>query len=147
MKPVYQTKFGGAAVPENQQGDCMRACIASIFEISLEEAPDFAGSIVSGGWFFHLQKWLKGRNLSILMLSAKPVDVPAGYAMAAVLSLTLKNPEDGHMVVVKNGLLVHDPNPANAGKSQDDYTVTEYWAFTCVNPALMEVSSDATRGG
>ena len=135
MKPVFQTRFGGADSPEGEQGDCMAACLASIFELRLGEVPDFTGSIVSGGWFFHLQKWLKARNLSILMLPAKPVDIPAGYAMAAVLSHTLANPEDGHMVVVNNGKLAHDPNPNNNGKHQDDYTITGYWAFTCVDPA------------
>jgi len=135
MRRVMQTKFGGADAPEAEQGNCMAACLASIFECSLEDVPDFAGSIVGGGWFFHLQKWLAERNLSLLMLPAKPIDVPAGYAMAAVKSMTLANPDDGHMVVVNNGTLAHDPNPKNTGKSPDAYEVMEYWAFTCRDPA------------
>ena len=135
MTPVYQTKFGGADAPESEQGDCMRACLASIFEIPLEDAPDFVGHIAGGGWFFILQKWLNARNLSLLLLPAKPKDVPMGYAMVAVLSHNLPNPQDGHMVVVHDGLLVHDPNPANAQRPQDDYTVTELWAFTSVDPS------------
>src|SRR3990167_3048324 len=135
VKPVMQTKFGGSDAPESEQGNCIAACLASIFECSLEDVPDFTGSIVAGGWFFHLQKWLAECNLSLLMLPAKPIDVPAGYAMAAVKSLTLPNPDDGHMVVVNNGMLAHDPNPKNTGKSPDDYEVMEYWAFTCRDPA------------
>ena len=135
MIPVFQTKFGGADAPEDEQGNCMAACLASIFELKLSEIPDFAASgIKSGGWFLHLQRWLTDRNLSLLMLPAKPIDVPAGYAMAAVDSETLPNPKDGHMVVVNNGILAHDPNP-NAKRGPDDYNVTEYYAFTVRDPA------------
>ena len=137
MKPVPQTLFGGSDAPENEQGNCMAACLASIFDVGLEDVPNFAGSIVSGGWFVTLQDWLRARNLSILMLPASPLDVPAGYAMAAVLSKTLSKPEDGHMVVVRNGLLVHDPNPNSAATRLDAYVVTEYWAFTVIDPARM----------
>jgi len=135
VRRVMQTKFGGSDAPEAEQGNCMAACLASIFECSLDDVPDFAGSIMSGGWFFKAQKWLAERNLSLLMLPAKPIDVPAGYAMAAVKSPTLPNPDDGHMVVVKGGKLAHDPNPANADRKVSDYEVTEYWAFTCRDPA------------
>ena len=143
MRPIYQTKFGGSDKPEAEQGDCMRACIASIFEIGLEDAPDFAGSINGGGWFFRLQQWLHQRNLSLLMLPAKPFDVPAGYCMAAVKSLILPNPDDGHMVVLKDGLLAHDPNLANAGRMPDEYVVTEYWAFTCLDPSTVSLLGDS----
>ena len=136
MKPVFQTKFGGADAPEAEQGDCMAACLASIFEVELADVPDFAGHINGGGWFFLFQKWLKARNLSLLMLGSDAKDIPAGYCMAAVLSHNLPDPKDGHMVVLKNGLLVHDPNPNNTGRDQGEYTVLEYWAFTCVDPAL-----------
>ena len=67
------------------------------------------------------------------MLPAKPLDIPAGYALAGVKSFTLLGPKDGHMVVVRNGKIVHDPNPRNWGRSSDEYEVTEYWAFTCID--------------
>jgi hypothetical protein len=138
MRPVYQTKFGGSDAPEEEQGNCMQACLASIFEIPLEDAPEFTGLINSGAWFTHLQAWLKKRNLTLLMLPAKPVDIPHGFAMAGVLSKTLPKPEDGHMIVVQNGLPVHDPNPANKDVSPEDYTMTEYWVFTCIDPSKMK---------
>ena len=137
MKPVYQTRFGGSDAPEAEQGNCMAACLASIFEVSLDEIPDFAGSITGGGWFFRLQEWLKVQNLSLLMLPASPFDLPTGYAMAAVLSRILAKPEDGHMIVVKNGLPVHDPN-RQVPRRVDEYTVTEYWAFTVIDPSKLK---------
>ncbi len=142
MKPIFQTRFGGADSAEEDQGDCMAACLASIFEVGLDEVPDFTGSITSGGWFFHLQTWLKKRNLSLLMLPKDAKDIPMGYAMAAVLSHTLENPKDGHMIVVRDGRLAHDPNPNNSDKKEEDYTITGYWAFTCVNPALGVFNGD-----
>ncbi len=134
MKPIYQTKFGGVDAPEAEQGNCLAACLATIFGLGLEQVPDFTGEIVGGGWFFTLQRWLKARNLSILMLPSDAMDKPAGYSMAGVDSETL-GPDCGHMVVMKNGQLAHDPNP-RAKRSADDYKVLEYWAFTCVDPSM-----------
>jgi len=134
MKPVYQTRFGGSDAPEEEQGNCMEACLASIFECTLGDVPDFAGNITGAGRFLQLQRWLAERNLSLLMLPAKPVDAPAGYSMVAVKSKTLPNPDDGHMVVAKNGLLVHDPNPNSKGPL--DHEIEAYWAFTVKDPSL-----------
>ncbi len=135
MKPVFQTKFGGADAPEEDQGNCMAACLASIFEVGLDGVPDFIGQIESGKWWFTLSEWLKARNLAILMIKTPAFDVPAGFAMAGVDSETLlddRGGKDGHMVVVNGGQLAHDPNP-NAKRGPDDYQVKEYWAFTCVD--------------
>ena len=141
MEPVFQTKFGGSEAPESEQGNCYAACLASIFEVGLEDVPDFTGTIMGGGWFFVLQKWLKARNLSLLILDVgtKFIDLPAGYSIASVKSHTLANPDDGHVVVLHNGQLVHDPQPKNAGMSWDEYEVTGYEVFTCVDPSLTSV--------
>ena len=140
MKPVHQTTFGGEDAPESEQGNCMAACLASIFECTLADVPDFTGSIVSGGWFFHLQKWLATRNLSLLMLRRPAVDIPAGFAMASVDSETLG--PGAHMVVLEAGKVVHDPNPrAKRKPGVDDYVIEEYWAFTVRDPAAMPVSA------
>lgn len=131
MKPIYQTKFRGSTAPENEQGNCVAACIASIFECELENAPDFTGEIIDGEWFFHLQTWLAERNLSLLLLPAKPIDIPFGYSMLAVKSKTLS--EDGHMIVAKDGLPIHDPNP----NSEEPYEIEGYWIFTVRDPSKM----------
>ncbi|MCH6575571.1 MAG: hypothetical protein IH795_10285, partial [Bacteroidetes bacterium] len=38
--PVNQTKFGGSDAPIEEQGDCFRACLASILELALDEVFD-----------------------------------------------------------------------------------------------------------
>ncbi len=134
MKPVYQTKFGGADAPEEEQGNCIAACLASIVELTLEEVPDFSGGIMNGRWYFRLQSWLGDYNLSVLILDKEGRhDLPDGYAMAGVTSETL-GPLVGHMVVIRGGLVVHDPNP-NATRKPDDYVLEEVWAFTVLDPA------------
>ena len=145
MIPVFQTKFGGEDASEEDQGNCMAACLASIFEVGLDDVPDFTGSIMSGGWYFYLERWLKNRNLSVLMLPGKPQHVPAGYAMACVNSETLPAPIE-HMVVVLNGWLAHDPNP-NAKRKPDDYDVKEYWAFTVMDASIPFVGLEVQDGG
>lgn len=135
MKPVFQTKFGGASAPEEEQGDCLVACLTSIFEVGLEDGPDLVGSIIGGGWFYKVQSWLAGRNLSLLLLPGKPCDIPIGYAIAVVNSHTL--PGEGHVVVVLNGKPVHDPNP-NTAIPYEQSDITDYWAFTVRDPSLQK---------
>ncbi len=109
MIPVYQTKFGGSEAPEEDQGNCMAACLASIFELFLEDVPDFAGEITNGQWYVHLQRWLATMNLMMVTI---PIDrIPAIEAdfMVSCKSTTLPNPDDGHMVVASNGRVVHNP--------------------------------------
>ncbi|KKL57760.1 hypothetical protein LCGC14_2232170, partial [marine sediment metagenome] len=36
----------------------MSACLASIFEVGLDDVPDFAGTIANGQWFEMAQAWL-----------------------------------------------------------------------------------------
>lgn len=133
MKPVYQTRFGGPDDPEEEQGNCMQAALASIFEVRLEDAPDFTGEIVNGKWFLSLEAWLARRNLELVVVGAgchftPPVE---GYYIQCVESTTLGEGE-GHTVVAKNGQVVHDPNQraASIGK------VTEHWFFSSRKPEL-----------
>jgi len=88
MKPVYQTRFGGSAAPEEEQGNCMQAALASIFEIALEDAPDFTGEIVNGRWHLYLDRWLAVRNLELVVVAAGTPPVEAHY-IQCVNSTTL----------------------------------------------------------
>ncbi|KKL89465.1 hypothetical protein LCGC14_1914430 [marine sediment metagenome] len=136
MKSVYQTRFGGSDAPEIEQGNCMAACLASLFEVGFEDVPDFAGEIVGSGWYFTLQDWLRARNLYMLLLTAPASEAPRGWCMAGVDSETLPNPDDGHMVVLFNGEVIHDPNP-RAKRGRDDYVIKDYWVFTVLDPGKM----------
>ena len=142
MKPIFQTKFGGSDAPEAEQGDCIRACLASIFEISLAEAPDFAGEINNGKWFLHLERWLAERNLELIILPLAALAAPPLYApyLEGRKSTTLSVPSDGHVVVCVNGTVVHDPNP----KAQALGDTEEFWFFVCRNPARQPIIDDHT---
>lgn len=107
MIPIQQTKFG------KRFGNCFEACIASIFEISLYEAPDL--SIYGSLWWVYFTDWCHERGLH-------PVDlligtdtfswVGDGYYIVSGPSPRIKYL---HAVVYKDGQMVHDPHPSGDG--------------------------------
>lgn len=136
MKPVFQTKFGGSDAPESEQGNCIQAAIASLFELKLEQAPDFTGCITNGKWFLIFESWLKERNLE-LVTAAKEGTIPPtnSYYLQAVKSTTLKE-GDGHIVVCKNGQVVHDPNPRATTVGEFE----ELWLFVPIHLTCIDSS-------
>ena len=137
MKPVYQTKFGGSDTPEIEQGNCLAAALASVFELTLEDVPDFAGEISNGKWFLHLEQWLARRNLELMVFPTKGAGWPMGYYLAACKSTTLINPDDGHVVVMHHGTLVHNPHPHATSIGE----IENLWVFVAIDP-----SKQAWRG-
>ena len=130
MKAVYQTRFGGSDAPEDEQGNCLQAALASIFEVELEQVPDFAGEIKNGHWFLILERWLATMNLC-LYPALRSSGHPMGLHLMVCKSTTLANPDDGHVVVIENGRVVHNPHPraTSIGECQ------QYWVITALNPA------------
>lgn len=65
MKPVQQLR-------RNENGDCLRACIASLLDLDAEQVPDFAEinpkEVLNGWpkWWLELQSWLMHRGLFFL---------------------------------------------------------------------------------
>ncbi len=114
MKPVDQTKFGGINAPVDEQGNCWQAAVASVLEIPLEEAFDVRqhdqGEL---HWWGIWLAWLAGYGLGCLFFpwneATGPGTEAVGYHMAETESMTLKNGET-HVVVLKDGEVVHDPN-------------------------------------
>ena len=132
MKPVFQTKFGGRDSAPEDQGNCIASCLASIFEVGLEDVPDFGGKIVNGEWWDGLQEWLGRRNLSALMVVTEPEEPPRGWTVATVDSETLPKP-DLHMVVAMSGRVIHDPNP-RAKRRPEDYIIQDHTVFMVIDP-------------
>lgn len=111
MKPVYQTKFG------NKEGNCLAACIASIFELRLEEVPNFIeGDTGNGEWHQKLWDFLHSlEHDHVFYYIADPYKVPTfpkgryhiigGISPRGLL----------HAVVGFNGKIVHDPHPEGGG--------------------------------
>lgn len=104
MIPVEQVH---TAPPD---GDCMRACLASILELPLEDVPNYHGST----WAMRYQEWLNARNLMMLTWAhsdgqdGQDAVTETGYAI-----LCAKSPRGdyNHAVVTYAGEIVWDPSP------------------------------------
>lgn len=133
MKPVHQTRFG-------KEGNCWPACIASLFEVPLEEVDHLACQ--HPDWLERTDEWLKARGLYYVEVpwiqedgSGAPFPItcpPEGTLVIAgcwtkrklphvVIARVeiLKRNEHGHATAF--GLnLVHDPHPTGGGFEKVD---------------------------
>lgn len=99
MIPVYQTIF---TVPG---GNCLQACLASIFELPLEEVPHFA-AIETDDWWEQCQRWCARFGCYPVWASAEGFEgLPRGYHL--ITGETING--HPHVVVGYNGKQVHDP--------------------------------------
>lgn len=142
MNKVLQTRQGAP------HGNCHMACLASIFEVSIEDVPDHPwpedvawqeaqdgpqqterGRRVRDERYEIFQAWLAERNLTSVGFPVTPGGwIPKGYALGSVT-----NPRGiPHYVVCFDGRIVWDPNPL-----QDSYdrTVEILEYFVALNPA------------
>lgn len=101
MIPVYQTNF---SVPG---GNCLQACLASLFELPLEEVPDFA-NLGSDDWWTQCQDWCYKKfgvyPIHTHLAGSRDATMLHGYYL-----ITLD--EGIHAVVARGGEVVHDPFP------------------------------------
>jgi hypothetical protein len=100
VTPVMQTKFG-------REGNCLAACLASAFDLSLQNVPEFEGEY----WMTDLEVWLELMGFRLVHQSSERTD-QLGVAIG-----------DGprrlrHAVLWKAGQMLHDPHPDNTGLSQ-----------------------------
>ncbi len=80
----------------------MQACIASIFEIPLEDAPSSNG--VSGAWYVPIEHWAAARGYAVLWDEAY---VPNAIGMKSVKSF---RGDWLHSVVALGNDLIWDPS-------------------------------------
>lgn len=98
MKPIFQTKFPTEENPK--QGDCFRACIASILELRLEEVPDFCAS--QGDWETNFHQWLAEKGLSSVEVNLGPDQIiyPVTEGTLCIVSgTTSRHPTRLHSVI------------------------------------------------
>lgn len=117
MTPVDQT------IVAIEDGDCTRACLASIIELPIDAVPNFMR--FGAGWFrifshflmsldyeFLGTGWVKSKDRPCGHILSKSPNIK-GYVIASVPSRSF--PNSGHSVVMNlKGLVVHDPNPNKA---------------------------------
>lgn len=131
MKPVDQIVF------EDGKGDCLRACVAAILELPVEEVPNFAedGSYINGAI-----QYLGSRGFVTLRVdftgegydSHQYFSCPSHYAVVCGKS-PRSTPEKrkGHAVVGRawgwSFKVDHDPHPSRAGLAGEPESVL--WIF------------------
>lgn len=93
--------------------DCVRASTASILELAREEVPHFVRDDPGHAWYDVWESWLFERGIKAVMIHG-PWDRPPkllGYYLAS--GLTERGTK--HMVVMRDGVLAHDPHPSRSG--------------------------------
>jgi len=123
VQPVDQTRFG------DPDGNCLAACVASIFEVALEDVADFQAS----NWLIELNEWLAPRGLAHLCLSFRhgldSTLMPGGFHLIGGPSRRGHN----HSVVGHTGVIVHDPHPDRSGLER----IIDYGFFIALRPETL----------
>lgn len=118
MKKVYQSRV------DKSHGTCMQAAMASLFEMFIEDVPNFIE--MGDEWWYNLRKFYKERGYSHgcynpngkIDTAKKALEFDGGingYWFASVESVNLGK-DVWHAVIIDKDLnVVHDPNPNNYG--------------------------------
>jgi len=115
MKPVDQTIFGdgsNGAVP----GNCFAACVASLFELPVEEVPHFVA--IGGNEFWNVMlEWMRPRGFYAISVPYSP------HFYTPVITIVSGRGPRGfdHSVLWQNGQMIHDPHPSRAGLLEPVY--------------------------
>lgn len=99
--------------------ECVRCSLATLFGLQREDVPHFHREN-EGRWFAGLEPWLAERGLKYELWAASltpPCEWYLGYGESA--------PGVGHMVVMRNGEIWHDP--LGCGILRFESWVTLHW--------------------
>lgn len=110
MKPVDQSIFVND--PRGIPGDCLRAAVASLYELPLDAVPHFA---LYDRWMDALNAWLKPR-----VAFARIVHNDRGFEGTRwpdhpLLAFGMSPRGVEHAVVWLDGAVAHDPHPSRGG--------------------------------
>lgn len=108
MIPVSQNEFGST-------GNCMSACLASIFEVPLGEVPNFftVGGTEPDKWWKTCRDWLRTKGFGVMSLAVDS-NILSMYEGIFIVS-GKSNRGFEHAVVFKDGKIIHDPHPSLDG--------------------------------
>lgn len=102
------------APERGQQGDCMRAVIASLLDLPLARVPHFAqlDADGEGNFWIMLAEFCRSHGYSFVIMHGR-----FGWSEDVIYhGIGGPSPRDGyHAVVGRNGQIVHDPHPSQAG--------------------------------
>lgn len=137
MKPVTQRRLierddEGELI---QRGDCLPACLATIFRIELADIPHFNEH---PDWFGSLVVWLNGMGYALWQHH-----LAISWPVAPLCVVSGKSPRDEELrhSVVGRGIspklggptweMVHDPHPDGSGIEGD---AESFWYFIALDP-------------
>lgn len=118
MTPVFQDRFFVPGVEEkDQRGNCLQAVVASLLDLPLAAVPHFVEIDILGGanWWWLLHEYL--RLMGKEMVEFRPRNPPAGvyYTLSGLSKRATDYAPIHHIVIFKDGKLVHDPVPRGDG--------------------------------
>lgn len=103
--------------PPNSYGDCLRACVASVLDLSWEDVPHFVQDNPSPHTAIaRLRHWLTAHNLApfTMQLPGEPLDEVLSYMgqmNPSSVYLLFGGTDDGdHVVVCKGGRIEWNPS-------------------------------------
>ena len=113
MRPVQQTLF---YTESKNRGDCLRACVASLLELRIDDVPNF---VETEDYQISMDTFLGKYGFQSLSISIRDLDdfrqenawCPSGYHMIDGISSRGVR----HAVVGYQGKIVFDPHPDNDG--------------------------------
>jgi hypothetical protein len=114
MKPVMQTVFATEEKPK--QGDCFRACIASLLELAIDDVPDFCAE--PGNWEDRLHAWLGDRGLATVEINfgvGQTVYPVTDGTVCIVSGTTARHPTRLHSII---GRVTWDENRQPIGAAR-----------------------------
>jgi len=122
MIPVMQTEFG-------EKGNCFSACLASLFDLHIEEVPNFFLTHGSNAtdWWNGVRQWLKIKRYGLITLELNQflLEELKGYYIVSGQSPR----ELQHSTIWRNGTMVHDPHPDKTGLLKCEYVDLIYPLF------------------
>lgn len=131
MIPVYQT------ILTPPDGDCLAACLASIFEVPLATIPNW---IRHDDWHDRYDRWLGQFGLQWWSFPNSSDWFPRGYSIASVAS---GHTEYEHATVALDGTIVHNPMP-DWPNGRELGKVLHWTVFAVLDP-VKPASFDALR--
>lgn len=136
MTPVFQE------IVDKGDGDCFRAAVASILDLTIEQVPHFI-RYPNSTWFhmyWHFLRffnWEYAGNCSIdADRGIREEDSLNGYFIATVPSHTYPGSGVTHSVIMDlQGIIAHDPNPNKyfLGKTKEEAGVIYWHLFEKIN--------------
>lgn len=121
MKPLHQTHFYGGNEPGITRGNCWQTAIACVLDLELDEVPHFVDLHDTHGidWWHYTTEWLYHRGYEIYR-------IPTHLYTNEYYFVSGLSPRGNwfHVVIYRNGKMVHDPHPSGEGiLEEEDFEV------------------------